>query len=238
MKTAVPKATNILKMYRKLAAYEDLEKRGMLQKWNRISNNLTFLLCKALICLPADESVRILFIFSKAGDIMDIYDPFLPKKSFSRLQQLPSLFREPAPGISPGYLHYGFWQSMRIAARQRRYRKQLWWVFMDFSWSCSRPFFKRMTGFYHEFKKRDRAGGVHRSEDGGPGGPADGLCAAPARARRQSRFQSRKARKTPGHVPVIRGLKIHTLLGIYPRKYGKFSTFLIFAKSYFREKLQ
>ncbi len=32
MKTAVPKATNILKMYRKLAAYEDLEKRGMLQK--------------------------------------------------------------------------------------------------------------------------------------------------------------------------------------------------------------
>ena len=112
----------------------------------------------------------------------------------------------------------------------------------EFLWIFHGPvpghFSNGFTAFYNYFKTGSGGGGVHRSEDGGPGGPADGLCAAPARARRQSRFQSRKARKTPGHVPVIRGLKIHTLLGIYPRKYGKFSTFLIFAKSYFREKLQ
>lgn len=33
---------------------------------------------------------------------------------------------ELAPYTPPEHFHYGFWQSMRIAARQHRERKQVW----------------------------------------------------------------------------------------------------------------
>lgn len=69
------------------------------------------------------------------------------------------------------------------------------------------------------------------------GGPADGLRALPARLQQTSGFGIFPAPKTPGHVPVIRGLKIHTLLGGRHWKYRGKSTFLIFAKLPFREKL-
>lgn len=60
-----------------------------------------------------------------------------------------------------------------------------------------------------------RAGGAHRPEDGAPGGPADGLRALPAR------FLNKRAEppESPGHMPVIRGLKIHQKMGEKPCKY-------------------